>query len=335
MVLFTRDAPMYRVMCLWGISRGVLLTFKLPVLASTPNCSCHSSCVLPSAARRRACKQMDSARVYLGGVPDSLSGEDIYKHLSVYGRITEIKLRPGFGFVQFESQKDALDVVRTFSGRSFLGTDIKMQLARPDRFHRYPEEPGSPPYQRASEGRKRRYAVVVKGLNPRTCWQELKDFGRSIGCEVAYCDVDREHRTRGFINYFLEEDAERAVRKLDGIELLGSVVRVQRQHTSSGGHSPERARTARSRSPSRPTQDPDMGYIHDQGESSSYRVHSDPRESNEASRDRAFSGSSDILPYTPSVGALFPDRTLPHEYAMTSQNSHAWDKGTTSSWHFR
>ncbi len=32
-----------------------------------------------------------------------------------------------------------------------------------------------------------------------------------------------------FINYFLEEDAERAVRKLDGRELLGNVVRVQRQ----------------------------------------------------------------------------------------------------------
>lgn len=32
-----------------------------------------------------------------------------------------------------------------------------------------------------------------------------------------------------FINYFLEEDAELAVRKLDGRELLGNVVRVQRQ----------------------------------------------------------------------------------------------------------
>ncbi|PIL37242.1 hypothetical protein GSI_00935 [Ganoderma sinense ZZ0214-1] len=223
-----------------------------------------------------------------------------------------------------------------------------MQLARASRFHRYPEEPGSPPPQRTVDSQKRRYAVIVKGLNPRTCWQELKDFGRSIDCEVAYCDVDREHRTRGFINYFSEEDAEQAVRKLDGRELLGNVVRVQRQRPLASGsdqsHSPERARTSvETRSPSRPRQDQGMGYIPDQGEGPSYRVQSEyhSREAGGSSRHPAFSGTFYMPPYTPSMGgypALFPDRTLPHEYAMASQQntpSQNQGQGNSPSWHFR
>ncbi|TBU33246.1 hypothetical protein BD311DRAFT_803388 [Dichomitus squalens] len=174
---------------------------------------------------------MDSARIYLGGVPDSLSGEEIYKHLSVYGRITEIKLRPGFGFVQFEHRRE---VVRAFSNQPFLGFAINVQLARPERYARSPEleyePPSAPPaYHQQDRPKKMRYAVVVNGLDPRTCWQELKDFGRSVGGEVAFCDVDKDHRTRGWLNYTQEEDANRAVRELDGTRLLGNVVRLQRQ----------------------------------------------------------------------------------------------------------
>ncbi|KAI0720208.1 hypothetical protein C8T65DRAFT_567929, partial [Cerioporus squamosus] len=150
----------------------------------------------------------------------------IPQYLSIYGRISEVKLRPGFGFVQFESEKD---VVRTFSTRQFLGEDVSVQLARPDRHTRGDRE--SP----AADGNKKmKYAVCVKGLNPRTCWQELKDFGRAVGGDVAYCDINRDTRTQGFLNYTREEDADRAARELDGRELLGHVVRLKR-HVSSIG----------------------------------------------------------------------------------------------------
>ena len=71
--------------------------------------------------------------------------------------------------------------------------------------------------------------------------QELKDFGRLAGGTVAFCDIDKTNRKRGcvggkptlalvdsrdysFLEYFTQEDADRAVKDLDGRELLGNIV---------------------------------------------------------------------------------------------------------------
>ena len=99
---------------------------------------------------------------------------------------------------------------------------VTVQFARPLRKERppyrandYPSSPESPLHQRSPRldglyednyrGHKR-YVVVVDNLHPRTCWQvptftllshglvslcaqELKDFGRLLGGDVAFCDI--------------------------------------------------------------------------------------------------------------------------------------------------
>ncbi|KAI0722876.1 hypothetical protein C8Q76DRAFT_691503 [Earliella scabrosa] len=158
----------------------------------------------------------NAARVYLGGIPDSITTDEIFKnhcqYLSIYGRIQEIKLRPGFGFVQFYSEKARC-------GPDFLQSGVLRSCSSP------------------LDLNKRRYPVVVKGLNPRTCWQELKDFGRLLGGNVAYCDIDRHSHTEGFINYTLEEDAARAVLELNGRELLGNKLQLSRHDQERPNHS--------------------------------------------------------------------------------------------------
>ncbi|TFK28829.1 hypothetical protein FA15DRAFT_700723 [Coprinopsis marcescibilis] len=71
-----------------------------------------------------------------------------------------------------------------------------------------------------------RHPVVVTGLPEDIRWQELKDFGRSTGCLVAFCDLDTSDSSRGFIEYFTKNDAEYAIRTLDGKDLGGETVRV-------------------------------------------------------------------------------------------------------------
>ncbi|RPD67065.1 hypothetical protein L227DRAFT_648194, partial [Lentinus tigrinus ALCF2SS1-6] len=122
---------------------------------------------------------MDTARVYLGGLSYKVTAEDLHKYLSIYGSISEIKLRPGFGFVQFESDKDARDVVHTFSTRQFLGQDVTVQIARPDRYNQADSAPIATPIKvvetaaapLSDSSKKMKFSVCVKGLNPRTCWQ--------------------------------------------------------------------------------------------------------------------------------------------------------------------
>ncbi|KAJ7179898.1 hypothetical protein C8R43DRAFT_381018 [Mycena crocata] len=89
-----------------------------------------------------------------------------------------------------------------------------------------------------------RYPVLVANIPRHICWQELKDFGRLAGGLVAYCDLDRNKNGRGFIEYLSREDAEEAVRTLNGQKLGGRPVRVL-------AHSKDPRRSSRSRSPMR------------------------------------------------------------------------------------
>ncbi|POY75997.1 hypothetical protein BMF94_1083 [Rhodotorula taiwanensis] len=54
---------------------------------------------------------------------------------------------------------------------------------------------------------------------------DLKDFARAAG-HVTFADIDRRDPTLGFIEYGSARDAEDAVRKLDGTDLVGAVVTV-------------------------------------------------------------------------------------------------------------
>ena len=71
--------------------------------------------------------------------------------------------------------------------------------------------------------------------------QDLKDFGREAG-SVSYADIDRDRAGEGYVapskkatilishlsvlEYLSREDAERAVKELDGKDLRGNSVRV-------------------------------------------------------------------------------------------------------------
>ncbi|KAJ7781342.1 hypothetical protein B0H16DRAFT_616703 [Mycena metata] len=87
-----------------------------------------------------------------------------------------------------------------------------------------------------------RYPVLVTNIPRHICWQELKDFGRLAGGAVAFCNVEREKNGRGFIEYLSSQDANEAIRKLNGQRLGGALVTVSAYRAR---------RTSRSRSPIR------------------------------------------------------------------------------------
>merc|ERR1719450_1065831 len=78
-----------------------------------------------------------------------------------------------------------------------------------------------PPPSRAGTG----HRIQISGIKEGTSWQDLKDFARSAG-HVTFADIDKRDPTLGFIEYGSARDAEDAVRKLDGTDLMGAVVTV-------------------------------------------------------------------------------------------------------------
>ncbi|KAH8117072.1 RNA-binding domain-containing protein [Phellopilus nigrolimitatus] len=162
-------------------------------------------------------------RLYLGKLPSDTRTEDVSKMFDAFGRVVDVRVMTGFGFVEYESSRDAEDAVRDLNGRSFLGANIVVEFAKENRGRRgdydAPER-GFPPRRRPAGIR-----ITVDNISRDTSWQDLKDFGREAG-SVSFADIDRDVPGRGILEYLSREDAERAVKQLDSKELRGQAVLV-------------------------------------------------------------------------------------------------------------
>ncbi|KAI0005882.1 hypothetical protein BJV74DRAFT_875010 [Russula compacta] len=171
-----------------------------------------------------------SRRLYLGKLPPDTRSEDVSKFFDGYGRIIDCRVMtdlprncPGFGFVEFENARDAEDALHHFNGKNFMGQNIVVEFAKESRPRREPYEDryGAPMRARRPPG----IRIIVFGISRDTSWQDLKDFGREAG-NVSFADIDRDVPGQGVLEYLNREDAERAVKELDGKDLRGQAVRV-------------------------------------------------------------------------------------------------------------
>jgi len=163
-------------------------------------------------------------RLYLGKLPTDCRSDDISKFFEGYGHIVDCRVMTGFGFIEFENAKDAEDALHHFDGKPFMGSNLLVQFAKESRPKRDVYEGdrghGSPRSRRPPGIR-----IIVSGLSRDTSWQDLKDFGRDAG-SVSFADIDRDFPGQGILEYLSREDADRAVKDLDGKDLRGSAVRV-------------------------------------------------------------------------------------------------------------
>ncbi|KAA1469383.1 hypothetical protein DENSPDRAFT_601245 [Dentipellis sp. KUC8613] len=166
-----------------------------------------------------------SRRLYLGKLPPDTRTDDVSKFFDGYGKIVDCRVMTGFGFVEFESSRDAEDAMQHFNGKNFMGSSIVVEFAKESRPRRepYDDRYGAPRSRRPPGIR-----IIVSGISRDTSWQDLKDFGREAG-SVSFADIDRDNIGQGILEYLARDDAERAVKELDGKDLRGQAVRVAMQ----------------------------------------------------------------------------------------------------------
>jgi len=163
---------------------------------------------------------VSSTRLYLGNLPRNATKQDVENHFASHGgKINEIKLMNGFGFIEFEDELDARDIVPTFHGSTFMGERLTVQFAKGSRRE-------APPFNDRPAPRPRRtpFRMTLESLPAETSWQDLKDFARQSGLDVVYSEVSRDRDGRGFVEYETMEDLRSAVDKLDQREFKGTAV---------------------------------------------------------------------------------------------------------------
>jgi len=167
--------------------------------------------------------EVSSTRLYLGNLPRQATKADVETHFAAHGtgKITEIKLMNGFGFIEYEDAMDARDVVPAFHGHEFMGERLTVQFARGSR-----QRDNFAASDRSAAPRPRRtpHRMQISGLPSETSWQDLKDFARQSGLDVVYSETGRDRDGKGFVEFETAADLKTAVDKLDGREFKGARV---------------------------------------------------------------------------------------------------------------
>uniref|UniRef100_A0A8C4SM93 Serine and arginine rich splicing factor 6b n=1 Tax=Erpetoichthys calabaricus TaxID=27687 RepID=A0A8C4SM93_ERPCA len=223
-------------------------------------------------------------RVYIGRLSYHVREKDIQRFFSGYGKLLEIDLKNGYGFVEFEDTRDADDAVYELNGKELCGERVIVEHARGPRRDRDGYGGGyggrskdSDYFSSRRSGRDKygppvrtEFRLVVENLSSRCSWQDLKDFMRQAG-EVTYADAHKERANEGVIEFRSYSDMRRALEKLDGTDINGRKIRLvedkpRRRKSRSRSHT----RKSNSRSPSRKS-----------------RSRSDPRKSQSKSPSKA------------------------------------------------
>lgn len=188
-----------------------------------------------------------SARVYVGGLADDARERDVEKFFKGYGRLREIVLKNGYGFVEFEDKRDAEDAIDDLDGKDLCGMRVRIEQAKARGGGR-----GTGAYRGQPPGNKTDYRVIVTNLSSRTSWQDLKDFFRSAG-EITFTNAHKMRTGEGVVEFADRRGMDWALDKLDDTELDGRRIRCEQERSSrrSKSRSRSRGRGDRSRSRSR------------------------------------------------------------------------------------
>lgn len=92
----------------------------LDTLATAPerNIPSHHPSVVPNASK-----------IYIGGLPELTRPDDLDDCFSQLGRIKNIELKAGYGFVEFHHPQSACDAVAKYHEGTFLGSQIKVEIS--------------------------------------------------------------------------------------------------------------------------------------------------------------------------------------------------------------
>ncbi|XP_015268794.1 PREDICTED: serine/arginine-rich splicing factor 5 isoform X1 [Gekko japonicus] len=203
---------------------------------------------------------MSGCRVFVGRLSPHARERDVEKFFKGYGRIREINLKNGFGFVEFEDHRDADDAVYELNGKELCNERVTIEHARarrggrgryPQRFNYYQSYAGGssqygPPLRTE-------HRLIVENLSSRVSWQDLKDFMRKAG-EVTFVDAHRNNPNEGVVEFASSSDMKSAMDKLDGSELNGRRIKLiedrkrrrSRSRSRSYSRSRSKSRSARS-----------------------------------------------------------------------------------------
>lgn len=122
-----------------------------------------------------------SNRIYVGKINSSTNESILREAFNSFGKITSVELKSDFAYINFDNSSSVSEAVNKMHGTELDGSVVIVEAAKAFSRNAGGRDSGRP--FKCLDLR-----ILVKGLNPRTNWQDLKDWARKSG-NVTYANV--------------------------------------------------------------------------------------------------------------------------------------------------
>ncbi len=81
---------------------------------------------------RRGTRERDAPnrRLHLANLSSQAKYDDIQRYFETYGRVLNVDVKEGFGFVEFDNHRAAKDALEGLDKKEFMGTELKVSFAK-------------------------------------------------------------------------------------------------------------------------------------------------------------------------------------------------------------
>lgn len=185
-----------------------------------------------NAPRQSEHRDADSNQIYVGNLSYETSWQNLKDFVRDVCDTSDVRVEviegsdgrsKGYGIVKFNSSREAARAIRQLDERELQGRRLNV---RADRGGSGSGGTGGGGASSGGEG----CQLFVKNLSFDTRWQDLKDHFRQCG-SVQHTEImerpDGSSKGTGLVKFSNSDDAARAIKKLNGVELQGRALEIK------------------------------------------------------------------------------------------------------------
>ncbi|ODV87108.1 hypothetical protein CANARDRAFT_85459 [[Candida] arabinofermentans NRRL YB-2248] len=146
--------------------------------------------------------EYSDVQLFVRPIGPDVTHEEVEEYFTQAGELKELRLMPGYAFIEFETAESAQRAFTEFLNKPFAGEPLQIEYAK----HK-------PEYAKKGENR-----VKVSNLPEGTAWQDFKDFIREeVRLTPTFVRIPHDEPTVCHLEFGSKEDLESAISQLNGV----------------------------------------------------------------------------------------------------------------------